>query len=166
MITIAVLLPSNVKTCLAQPYQRLWSDQFNTFESFLLSKRIRYFADTKNINEFTHAFVLADPTKTKVWGNPFIQIGLDNSGSYPVRHLGNDADNIRPWVLVGLGWTAYDPECWPEGLPNLLDRILVPGPSWKKDTDDVITRQTFQEMNRLLPGWFEPKCNNLSLRQW
>jgi hypothetical protein len=103
LISIAVLVPSNVKTCLAQPYQRLWSDQFNTFESFLLSQRIRHFSNTKNIGDYTHAFISADPTKTVVWGNPFIQIGQDNSGSYPVRRLGSSNDNTSPEVLVGLG---------------------------------------------------------------
>lgn len=103
LITSAVLAPSNVKTCLAQPFQRLWSDDFNTFESILLAKRIRFFADTKNINELTHAFILNDPTKFKVWGTPFTQIGQDNSGSYPVRHLGSSTDNTSPEVLVGLG---------------------------------------------------------------
>jgi len=147
-----VLVPSNVKTCLAPPFRRLWSEQFNTFESVLLSKRIRHFVDTKNIHDYTHAFVSADPTKGKIWGNPFLQIGQDNSGSYPVRHLGDPADNRSPFVLVGLGWYAYDPDCWPQGLPSLKDRKLNPGPSWKKDDDDVILRQSFQEMNRVLPG--------------
>lgn len=103
LITSAVLLPSNVKTCLAQPFQRLRSDEYNTFESLLLAKRIRYFCREETIYESTHAFVRNDPSKLKIWGNPFIQIGQDNSGSYPVRHLGSSTDNTSPNVLVGLG---------------------------------------------------------------
>lgn len=98
-----MLLPSNIKTCLPLPFRRLWSDQFNTFESFVLQQRVRHFIDTKNINYYTHAFVAADPTKAEVWLNPYIQIGLSNSGSYPVRHLGSSRDNTSPEVLVGLG---------------------------------------------------------------
>ena len=103
LITSAVLLPSSVKTCLAQPFRRLKSEQYNTFELIVLAKRIRSFADPKKIGECTHAFVANDPSKRSVWGNPFIQIGLDNSGSYPVRHLGSSTDNTSPEVLVGLG---------------------------------------------------------------
>jgi len=163
LITSAVLLPSSVKACLAQPFQRLRSEQYNTFESLVLAKRIRSFSDPNKIFETTHAFVANDPTKRSVWGNPFIQIGHDNSGNYPVRHLGSSADNTSPYVLVGLGWFAYDPECWPEGLPSLKDRKLVPGPSWKIGHDDVILRQSFQEIERLLPGWFWPWCNNRAI---
>jgi len=64
---------------------------------------VKHFADAKNIGQYTHAFVGADPTKAEVWLNPYIQIGLDNSGSYPVRHLGSSTDNTSPEVLVGLG---------------------------------------------------------------
>jgi hypothetical protein len=166
LISSAVLLPSNVKTCLPHCFRALWSDKFNTFESLLLKKKVSHFSDTKNIWGYTHSFVSADPTKQKVRGNPYIQIGLSNSGNYPVRHLGNSDDNTSNEVLVGSGWIAYDPECWPEGLPNLKDRKFSPGPSWKKGNDDVILRYTFQEMNKLLPGWFEPKCNNLRFYQW
>jgi len=111
LITSAVLLPSSVKTCLAQPFRELRSDRYNTFESLYAAKRIRYFADPNKIFEHTHAFVANDPSKLGIWGNPYVQVGLDNSGSYPVRHLGSSTDNTSPYVLVGLGWTAYDPEC-------------------------------------------------------
>lgn len=98
-----MLSPSSVRTCLAQPFARLRSDDFNIFESLYLAKRIRHFADPNKIFEYTHAFVVNDPSNRDIWGNPFIQIGQSNSGSYPVRHLGSDADNISPEVLVGLG---------------------------------------------------------------
>jgi len=102
-LTIAVLLPSSVKSCFTQPFQRLWSDEFNTFENLVLQKRIKSFANVKNIADMTHAFVIHDPTKSRVRFNPFLQIGLDNSGSYPVRYLGNEAHNTSPMILVGYG---------------------------------------------------------------
>jgi hypothetical protein len=160
LITSAVLLPSNVKTCLGEPFQRLNSDRFNTFESILLDKRIRSFYGIEKVHEATSAFIQNDPTKLEVRGNPFVQIAQDNSGNYPVRYGWKDADNISPFIVVGSGWIAWDPECWPEGLPSLLDRKLIPGPSWKKDIDDVIQRQAFQKMETLVPGWFWPWCNN------
>jgi hypothetical protein len=102
-LTIAVLLPSNVKTCFTQPFRRLWSDEFNLFENLVLSKRIRSFSNVKTIGELTHAFIVNDPTKSKVRRNPFLQIGLSNSGNYPVRHLGRSADNTSPNLLIGHG---------------------------------------------------------------
>lgn len=160
LITSAVLSPSSVKVCLGGPFQRLNSERFSTFESILLDKRIRSFYGIEKVHEATSAFIQNDPTKLEVRGNPFIQIAQDNSGNYPVRYGWDDADNISPFIVVGSGWVAWDPECWPEGLPNLSDRKLIPGPSWKKEIDDVIQRQSFQKMEKLVPGWFWPWCNN------
>lgn len=103
LITSAVLLPSSVKTCLGQPFQRLNSDRFNTFESILLDARIRYFFTPEMVYLSTAAFIEKEPTKGMVWGNPYHQIAQDNSGNYPVRYGWNNADNIRPGVVVGSG---------------------------------------------------------------
>jgi hypothetical protein len=103
LITSAVLSPSSVRTCLSGPFRRLNSERFNTFESIILDKRIRSFYGTEKVHEATSAFILNDPTKLEVRGNPFIQIAHDNSGNYPVRYGWKDTDNISPFILVGSG---------------------------------------------------------------
>jgi len=160
LATLAVLSPSSDRRCLPEVYRPHW-DNYSTFESLLLRKRIEHFEDIKNIYKYTHAWALNDPTKMKLLGNPYLQIGLSTSDKYPVRYLGDGA-NHSPSVLVGLGWTAYDPECWPEGLPILKDKKLIPGPSWTRENDDVINRSTLLEMNRLIPDYFWPSCHKRS----
>lgn len=163
LATLAMLSPSSLRSCLPEVYRPHWDD-YSTFESLLLSKRVSHFLKIENLFEYTHAFALSDPTDRKVLGNPCLQIGLDNSSRYPVRYLEGET-NRSSKVLVGLGWTAYDPECWPEGLPHLSDRKFIPGPSWKRNTDDVIHRSTLIEMNSLVPGYFWPSCSRKSWRR-
>lgn len=110
LATLAVLSPLSVKTC--------FNDQLhgyevgnNIFESIVTAKRVRMFSEAEKVFEYTHAFVVNDPTKSKVLGNPCLQIGQEMSERYPVRYLRNEGENLNPEVIVGPNWTAYDPKC-------------------------------------------------------
>jgi hypothetical protein len=155
LVLLAALSPKNSSSVLdLRPRTDHW-----IFLQFLLLQKIRYFSRPKTVFECTHAFALADPFKfDKRYFNvksPFIQIGLDNGNSYPVRYLG---DEYQPLVMMGSNWIAYNTKAWPNGLPSLGDESLIPGPTWKRDTDDKFFRSTLSSLNRLVPGYFHTRC--------
>jgi hypothetical protein len=163
MVTCAALSPSSIKTCFVdQLHGHEVSD--NIFESVLLRNKIRMFDSPEKVGHYIGLWAWHDPTNLEVTGNPYVQIGQDASNRYPVRYLRDERANLNPNVLVGWGWTAYDPVCWPEGLPSLQERDLIPGPSWRLGRDDIILRSTLREMDSLIPGYFWPRCNKRSFK--
>lgn len=122
LVLLAALSPSSPRLGLdlhARPDQWI-------FLQFAYCKRLQYFGRLNTVRISTHAFAINDPgTSGKKLGSPFLQIGADNSESYPVRHLG---DEYFPLMMLGQGWISYSTLAFPNGLPPLGDRTLVPGP--------------------------------------
>jgi len=152
LVLLAALSPKSPRWGLdLQPRPDQW-----IFLQFLLSQKIKYFSRLNTVRVSTHAFAIEDPgTSGKTLASPFLQIARDNGESYPVRYIGDDPS---PLVLLGQGWISYSSKAWPNGLPLLDDRNLVPGPTWKKERDDVIFRSSLLMFNQLVPGYFTVRC--------
>jgi hypothetical protein len=126
----------------------------------LLLQKIRYFSRRNAVYEHTHAFVVADPhvfdlRYHKYVLNPYFQIGMDNGNSYPITYQEVDAS---PLMMLGSNWISYNTKAWPNGLPSLGDKTLIPGPTWKKETDNLISRSSLLLLNKLMPGYFFTRC--------
>jgi hypothetical protein len=155
LVLLAALSPSSPSSVLDLHSRK----DYWVFTSFVLQQRIRYFSNPETVFVSTHIFVVKAPiTSGGALSSPFLQIGQDNSNRYPVRHL-EDLKALRnPEVLIGHKWIAYDSVCWPDGLPSIGDRKLIPGPTWEKDIDDSIVRSSLEELNKLMPGYFYIRC--------
>jgi hypothetical protein len=104
----------------------------------------------------THAFAINDPgTSGKTLASPFLQIAKENERSFPLRHLKEDTHLL---VLLGQNWISYSTESWPDGLPPLGDRTLIPGPVWEKSRDDLVSRSALLELDKLMPNYFTVRC--------
>jgi hypothetical protein len=129
------------------------------FFSFLLIERIRYFSHLKTVRNSTHAFHINDPGESgKKLASPFLQIGTDNGERYPVRRLRDTKRLVDPVPILGKGWIAYCSLSWPNGLPSLDDKTLVPGPTYAEEFDDQIVRSSLLRLNKILPGYFTVRC--------
>jgi hypothetical protein len=129
------------------------------FLSFLLIERIRYFSHLKTVRNSTHAFAINDPGNSgRKLASPFLQIGSDNGERYPVRRLRDHKRLVTPIPILGKGWIAYCSQAWPNGLPSLDDKRLVPGPTFAEEYDDQVVRSSLLRLNRILPGYFTVRC--------
>jgi hypothetical protein len=149
---LASLSPLSPKSALdLRPREDQW-----IFQQFIYCKKIRYFTRLETIRITTHAFAINDPGNSgSALASPFLQIAKDNGESYPLRHLREDASLV---VLLGQNWISYSTESWPDGLPPLGDKKLIPGPTWEKDRDDVMFRSSLLELNKLMPNYFTVRC--------
>lgn len=156
LVLLASLSPSSPKGGL-DLHSR---SDFWTFHQYLFAAKIRYFSRLATVRDSTHAFAANDPGKSgKALASPYLQIALDNGSSYPVRYLKDNKRLLNPEVLVGSNWISYCTVCWPDGLPSLGDRNLIPGPTWKNDRDDLFVRSSLQSLDKLLPGYFTVRCS-------
>lgn len=155
LVLLAALSPSSPKYGLdLQTRLDYW-----TLFQFVYAQKIRYFARLNTVRDSTHAFAYSDPGSSgKYLASPYLQIGQDNGKSYPVRYLKDNKRLLNPEVLLGSGWISYDTICWPNGLPPLGDKSLIPGPTWKKELDDKFFRSSLIQLNKLLPGYFTIRC--------
>lgn len=130
------------------------------FLQFLLSQRVAYFSKTSRYFDSVFRFVYRDPGKPGYMASPFYQIAQSNKDGYPVRYSVDRTVLRNPAIILGYGWIAYDPVCWPNGINNLSvrDRTFRPGPTWTRNTDDKVFKYTLLKFNRLVPGYFTPKC--------
>jgi hypothetical protein len=129
------------------------------FLSFLFIQKIRYFSHLKTVRDSTHAFAINDPGNSgKRLSSPFLQIGTDNGERYPVRMLRDTKRLVDPVPVLGSGWISYCSQSWPDGLPPLGDKKLVPGPTFADDFDDVLVRSSLLKLEKLLPGYFTVRC--------
>jgi hypothetical protein len=129
------------------------------FFSFLLIERIKYFSRLNTVRISTHAFAINDPGKSgKRLASPFLQIGTDNGERYPVRRLRDTKRLVDPIPVLGVGWISYCSQSWPNGLPLLGDRKMIPGPTWQNEFDDIIVRSSLLRLEKLFPGYFTVRC--------
>lgn len=156
LVLLAALSPSSPRYVLDLPSR---TDHW-IFLQFVYVQKIKYFCRLNTVRISTHAFAYSDPgTSGKKGASPFLQIGQDNSESYPVRYLRDDKRLINPEVLLGSGWISYCTKAWPNGLPPLGDSTLVPGPTWDKDLKrELILRSALIKFNKILPGYFTVRC--------
>lgn len=155
LVLLAALSPSSPKYGLdLQTRLDYW-----VFLQFVYARRIRYFSRLATVRDSTHAFAFSDPGSSGLWlSSPFLQIARDNGESYPVRYLKDNKRLLNPEVLIGSGWISYCSSCWPNGLPPLDDRNLIPGTSWERERDDKIYRSSLLDLNKLLPDYFTVRC--------
>jgi hypothetical protein len=129
------------------------------FQQFVYCQKIKSFTRLSRVFESTHAFASKDPGSSgKYLASPYLQIARDNGESYPVRYLKDDKRLLNPEVLLGSNWLSYCTKCWPDGLPPVSDRKLIPGPTWAKERDDVIFRSSLLMFNKLMPNYFHTRC--------
>jgi hypothetical protein len=152
LVLLASLSPSSPRLGLdLQPRSDQW-----IFLQFIVNQRIKYFTRLKTVRDSTHAFAFNDPGKSGLrLASPYLQIAHDNGISYPVRQL---SEEFSPILLLGQGWIAYNSKAWPDGLPSFGDKRLIPGPTWKRDRDDLFLRQSLSSFNELMPGYFHTRC--------
>jgi hypothetical protein len=152
LVLLAALSPSSPKSALdLQPREDQW-----IFLQFINMQKIKYFSRLNTVRISTHNFAINDPGKSGRWlSSPYLQIALDNGNSYPVRYIEKD---YFPLVMLGQGWVSYNTKAWPNGLPSIGDESLIPGPTWKRDHDNLIIRSSLLEFNRLMPGYFHTRC--------
>jgi hypothetical protein len=152
LVLLAALSPSSPRLGLDL---RPRSDQW-VFLQFVNSKKIKYYTRMNTVYNSTHAFAINDPGKFgNVLSSPLLQIGQDNGISYPVRHIEKEPSSL---VFLGQGWIMYDAKAWPNGIPSLGDKSLIPGPSWEETKDKLILRSSLLEFNKLVPGYFHTRC--------
>jgi len=109
---------------------------FWIFQQFYLKRKIEYFSRHKTVEDSIYAFFTRDPMNFDKEGKlcqslgvsntPFIQIALDNGNSYLVPRIEED---LLPLMMIGSNWISYSTEAFPDGLPDISDKSLVPGPS-------------------------------------
>lgn len=155
LVLLAALSPTSPRYALDLPSR---DDQW-IFLQFILTQRIKYFARHKTVRDSIVAFALEDPSNSAMLRmSPYMQIVSDNSESYPVRYLKDITKLMNPEILLGSGWISYCTKSWPDGIPSLGDRKLIPGPNWKKEVDDLIVRSSLLKLNKLLPDYFVVRC--------
>jgi hypothetical protein len=152
LVLLASLSPSSPRSGLdLQPRPDQW-----IFLQFINLQKIKYFSRLNTVRDSTHAFAINDPGKSGLWlASPYLQIARDNGNSYPVRHLGEE---FFPLMILGQGWIAYNTKAWPNGVPSLGDKSLIPGPTWAKEKDNLIFRSSLIQFNKLMPGYFHTRC--------
>jgi hypothetical protein len=152
LVLLASLSPLSPRSVLDLPSRK---DPW-IFQQFIYCKRIRYFGRLNTVRKCTHAFAINDPgTSGKTLASPFLQIAKENERSFPLRHLKEDTHLL---VLLGQNWISYSTESWPDGLPPLGDRTLIPGPVWEKSRDDLMSRSALLELDKLMPNYFTVRC--------
>lgn len=156
LVLLAALSPSSPRYGLdLEPRSDQW-----VFLQFVYAQKIKYFSRLNTVKNSTHAFAYKDPGSSgKAMASPYLQIALGNSESYPVRVLKDNKRLLNPEVLLGSGWISYCTKSWPNGLPQLGDKSLIPGPTWQEEKRKELTfRSTLTMFNKLLPGYFILRC--------
>jgi hypothetical protein len=98
-VLLAALSPSAEKYSLdLQP-----REEFSVFDHFLFCEKIAYFAKIETLRDSTHLFVAKDPGSSGRWLSPYLQIGKDNSASYPITRLTDERNLIDVNVYLGIG---------------------------------------------------------------
>jgi hypothetical protein len=159
LVLLAALSPSAPDRALdLQPRAEFW-----VFNHFLLAEKVAYFSKLTTLRDSISLFQAKDPGSSGRWRSPFLQIGLENSASYPVRTLEDPKRLLDPNVYLGYGWISFCTTCWPDGLPYSLEDYdgsdkMIPGPTWKNEKDSKIFRSSLTRFNRLMPGYFNTRC--------
>jgi hypothetical protein len=162
-VTLAALSPSSQNSALdCQSRVDFW-----LFFQFKLKQRIKYFSRLNTVRNSTHAFALKDPGSSgKTLASPFLQIARDNGLSYPVRALADKRRNLSPDILLGLGWFSYCTKSWPNGLPAVDSKTLLPGPTWGDQKIEKVIRSDLLKFNEILPGYFRKRCVGIEVGDW
>jgi hypothetical protein len=170
LMRVAILSPKSNKSALPYLYRGMGDDDL-TFSVLLLSRKLDSFLSYKAWNESVNLLVmwttkmewkyikgqgriggLVDPLRV------LHQIGQDNSENYPILNPIFDEAIFEYRIFVGYGFICYDPNAWPLGIKHLSIDILRPGPTWTKEADDTMFRSTLIKLDKLFPGYFEPRC--------
>lgn len=155
LAALAALSPSSPNSVLDTPSRK----DYRIFFLILWQQKIRYFSRLTTVRDSTHAFAFSDPGKSgKALSSPYLQTGQDNGNIYPVRRLRDTKLLVDPVPMVGSNWFSYCSIAWPNGIPTVGSRSLVPLPTWKENKDEEVVTSSLLRINKLLPGYFTIRC--------
>jgi len=83
------------------------------------------------------------------WRSPYITVGLDNTKSFPPVWFptGKDGYLHSVEILIGEGFIAFDPECWPNGIATVVDKMVRAGISYT-DVEALLRKEEYSNQYR------------------